>query len=66
MKPYGFRRSLATHRVRVALGLKGVAAEEVSIDILKGRQISDPYKTLNPQSDVPALQQPEAPKSPAH
>jgi maleylacetoacetate isomerase len=55
MKLYGFWRSLATYRVRVALGLKGVAADEVSIDILKGKQFTDEYKALNPQSVVPAL-----------
>jgi maleylacetoacetate isomerase/maleylpyruvate isomerase len=55
VKLYGFWRSLATYRVRVALGLKGIAAEEISIDILKGRQFTDEYKALNPQSVVPAL-----------
>ena len=55
MKLYGFWRSLATYRVRVALGLKGVAAQEISIDILKGKQFTDEYKALNPQSVVPAL-----------
>jgi maleylacetoacetate isomerase/maleylpyruvate isomerase len=55
MKLYGFWRSLATYRVRVALGLKGVAAEEISVDILKGKQFTDEYKALNPQSVVPAL-----------
>jgi maleylacetoacetate isomerase/maleylpyruvate isomerase len=55
MKLYGFWRSLATYRVRVALGLKGLKAEEISIDILKGKQFTDEYKALNPQSVVPAL-----------
>jgi len=55
MKLYGFWRSLATYRVRVALGLKGVAAQEISVDILKGKQFSEEYKALNPQSVVPAL-----------
>lgn len=55
MKLYGFWRSLATYRVRVALGLKGIAAEEISIDILKGKQFTEEYKALNPQSVVPAL-----------
>jgi glutathione S-transferase len=36
MKLYGFWRSLATYRVRTALALKGIAAPEVSINILKG------------------------------
>jgi maleylacetoacetate isomerase/maleylpyruvate isomerase len=55
MKLYGFWRSLATYRVRVALGLKGLKAEEISIDILKGRQFTDEYRALNPQSVVPVL-----------
>jgi len=55
MKLYGFWRSLATYRVRVALALKGVTAEEVSIDILQGRQFDDAYRRINPQSVVPAL-----------
>ena len=55
MKLYGFWRSLATYRVRVALGLKGIAAQEISIDILKGKQFTDEYRALNPQSVVPAL-----------
>ena len=55
MKLYGFWRSLATYRVRVALALKGIEVEEVSIDILQGKQFTDEYKALNPQSVVPAL-----------
>ena len=55
MKLYGFWRSLATYRVRVALALKGIEAEEVSIDILQGKQFTDEYRALNPQSVVPAL-----------
>src|SRR5258706_5955435 len=55
MKLYGFWRSLATYRVRVALGLKGIAAREISIDILRGKQFSEEYRALNPQSVVPAL-----------
>lgn len=55
MKLYGFWRSLASYRVRVALALKGLRAEEVSIDLLKGRQNSEDYLALNPQGVVPAL-----------
>ena len=55
MKLYGFWRSLATYRVRVALGLKGIVAQEISVDILKGKQFADEYKALNPQSVVPAM-----------
>ncbi len=55
MKLYGFWRSLATYRVRVAFALKGLKAEEISIDLLKGKQHSDDYLSVNPQGVVPAL-----------
>jgi maleylacetoacetate isomerase len=55
MKLYGFWRSLATYRVKVALALKGVKVDEVSIDILKGMQHQPDYKALNPQAVVPSL-----------
>jgi maleylacetoacetate isomerase len=55
MKLYGFWRSLATYRVRVAFALKGLKAEEVSIDLLKGKQNADDYLAVNPQGVVPAL-----------
>ena len=55
MKLYGFWRSLATYRVKVALALKGMQADEVSIDILKGMQHQPAYKSVNPQSLVPSL-----------
>jgi len=55
MKLYGFWRSLATYRVKVALALKGLAVEEVSIDILKGKQHEKDYVSVNPQAVVPAL-----------
>ncbi|HWM44600.1 MAG TPA: maleylacetoacetate isomerase [Burkholderiales bacterium] len=55
MKLYGFWRSLASYRVRVALDLKGLRAEEISIDLLKGKQSSPDYLAVNPQGVVPAL-----------
>jgi maleylacetoacetate isomerase len=55
MKLYGFWRSLATYRVRTALALKGIDAQEVSVNILQGAQHKDDYKSVNPQSVVPAL-----------
>ena len=55
MKLYGFWRSLATYRVRVAMALKGLHAEEISIDLLKGKQHTDEYRAVNPQGVVPAL-----------
>ena len=55
MKLYGFWRSLASYRVRVALAMKGLQAEEISINLLQGRQNSDEYRAVNPQGVVPAL-----------
>jgi len=55
MKLYGHWRSLAAMRVRIALALKGIAYEEVSIDILDGEQFQPGYMAVNPQAAVPAL-----------
>jgi maleylacetoacetate isomerase/maleylpyruvate isomerase len=55
MKLYGFWRSLATYRVRVALRLKGIEAEEIPIDLVKGVQLGADYRAVNPQSVVPSL-----------
>ncbi|MGB5080042.1 MAG: maleylacetoacetate isomerase [Burkholderiales bacterium] len=55
MRLYGFWRSLASYRVRVALALKGITAEQISINLLEGMQHSEGYKGVNPQSVVPAL-----------
>lgn len=55
MKLYTFWRSLATYRVRVALRLKGLSADLVSIDLLQGVQHEDEYRAVNPARAVPAL-----------
>jgi maleylacetoacetate isomerase len=55
VKLYGFWRSLASYRVRVALAMKGLQAEEISIDLLKGKQNTGDYLAVNPQGVVPAL-----------
>jgi maleylacetoacetate isomerase len=52
---FGFWRSLATFRVRIALNLKKVPFEEVSIDLMAGQQRSAEYAATNPQKVVPAL-----------
>jgi maleylacetoacetate isomerase len=55
MRLYGFWRSLASYRVRVALALKGITAEQISINLLEGMQHAEGYKGVNPQGVVPAL-----------
>ncbi len=52
---YGFWRSLAAYRVRVALNLKDIPFEEVSINLAGGEQFGEAYSALNPQHVVPLL-----------
>jgi maleylacetoacetate isomerase len=54
-KLYGSWRSLAAYRVRVALNLKLLAYEEVMLDLTAGDQVTESFKTLNPQAAVPVL-----------
>src|SRR5215831_3340581 len=55
MQLYSYFRSSAAYRVRIALGLKGVAFEYVPVHLVKGEQRDDRYRALNPQSLVPVL-----------
>ena len=52
---YGFWRSIASFRVRVALRLKGLAFEEIPIDILSGEQFEPAYKAVNAERVVPTF-----------
>src|ERR1700760_2360618 len=52
---YGFWRSNAAFRVRVALALKNLAFEEIDIDILSGRQFDPGYAEVNAEHVVPTL-----------
>src|SRR5260221_9624592 len=52
---YGFWRSIASFRVRVALRLKGLPFEEIPIDILSGEQFEPGYEAVNPERVVPTF-----------
>jgi maleylacetoacetate isomerase len=52
---YGFWRSSATYRVRVALALKGITADEHTIDLDTGGQRGEAFLAINPLGAVPAL-----------
>ena len=52
---YGFWRSIASFRVRVALKLKGLAFEEIPIDILSGEQFEPAYAAVNAERVVPTF-----------
>jgi maleylacetoacetate isomerase len=52
---YGFWRSIASFRVRVALKLKGLPFEEIPIDILSGEQFKPGYEAVNAERVVPTF-----------
>jgi maleylacetoacetate isomerase len=55
VKLYSYWRSQASYRVRIALALKGLQAEIVSLDLIKGDQLADGYRSINPEMVVPTL-----------
>ncbi|MCP3464916.1 maleylacetoacetate isomerase [Bradyrhizobium sp. CCGUVB23] len=52
---YGFWRSIASFRVRVALKLKGLPFKEIPIDIMSGEQFTPDYDAVNAERVVPTL-----------
>jgi len=52
---YGYFRSSAAFRVRIALNLKGIAPNLRFIHLRKDEQHDAAYKALNPQQLIPAL-----------
>jgi len=55
MKLYNFFRSSTSHRLRIALNLKGLSYEYVPVDLRTEQHLRAEYKALNPQGLVPAL-----------
>ena len=55
MKLYNFFRSGTSHRLRIALNLKGLTAEYVAVDLRTEEHLGAVFKALNPQGLVPAL-----------
>ena len=55
MKLYGYFRSSAAYRVRIALNLKGLSYEQVPVNLLKKEQATATYAAVNPQQRVPAF-----------
>src|SRR3954466_8424585 len=56
MKLHGYFRSSAAYRVRIALNLKGLAAEHLPHHLRKGEQTAPDYLALNPQGLAPTLE----------
>jgi len=61
MKLYSYWRSSAAYRVRIALNLKGIRAEQVPIELMRGQQQATDYLALNPGGTVPTLETEEGP-----
>ena len=53
---YGYWRSSASYRVRIALGLKGLDWATVPIDLLEREQRTTAFRDRNPQGLVPVLE----------
>ena len=58
MRLYDYFRSSAAYRVRIALGLKGLACERQPVHLLRdgGEQRAEAYARINPEKLLPALQ----------
>jgi maleylacetoacetate isomerase len=56
MKLYSYFRSSAAYRVRIALNLKNIEHQLVTVNLLKSEQNSSHYLNINPQGLLPALE----------
>ncbi|APR03933.1 maleylacetoacetate isomerase [Thauera chlorobenzoica] len=55
MKLYNFFRSGSSHRLRIALNLKGIAYDYVPVDLRTEEHLGAAFRAVNPQQLVPAL-----------
>lgn len=55
MKLYSFFRSGTSHRLRIALNLKGLSADYIPVDLRVDEHSGAAFKAVNPQGLVPAL-----------
>lgn len=52
---YGYFRSSAAYRVRIALNIKGLAYDQTFVHLAKLEQLSDAFAAINPQKLLPVL-----------
>ena len=53
---WGYFRSGTSHRLRIALNLKGIAYQTIPVDLRLGRHETPEYRVIHPQALVPTLQ----------
>ncbi len=56
MKLHGYYRSSTSYRLRIALQLKGIAFENLPVNLRDGEQKSDTFTARNPFGSVPMLE----------
>ncbi|MEY3871751.1 MAG: hypothetical protein RLZZ296_746 [Pseudomonadota bacterium] len=56
MNLHSFFRSGTSHRLRIALNLKGLAYNYLAVDLRREEHLSDAFRAVNPQGMVPALE----------
>lgn len=56
LKLYGYFRSSASYRVRIALALKGLDYQQSSIHLAKRQQYAPEFSEISPQNLVPVLE----------
>jgi len=56
LRHYTYSHSSAAYRVRIALNLKGLQAEEVYVSLTEAKQSAPDYAALNPERLVPTLE----------
>ncbi|KQO16127.1 maleylacetoacetate isomerase [Acidovorax sp. Leaf76] len=55
MKLYTFFRSGTSHRLRIALNLKGLSYDQVAVDLRREEHLAQAFKAIHPQQFVPVL-----------
>jgi maleylpyruvate isomerase len=56
---FGYWRSSAAYRVRIALNLKRVTARQIPVQLQRGEQRSENYRAQNPAGLVPLWREPD-------
>jgi maleylpyruvate isomerase len=56
---FGYWRSSASYRVRIALNLKGINARQIPVQLQKGEQKSAEHRARNPAALVPVWREPD-------